>query len=350
MASTATVQVALPNRKFLPAIQGLRGLAVLPVMGFHLITDFPKLKSIFNYGWIGVDLFFVISGYLITGILLDSLQTQRTKYFFNFYARRVLKIWPLYYALLFFMFVLVPLLRPTEGAFIFIKSHPWQSYLFFVQNFFVKGVGAGPLGLTWSLAIEEQFYLVWPLLVFLIPKKYLGYVLGALVAGTVILRAILFVKGYDPLYLYINPFCRLDGLASGALLALWHRSESYDLKHERTMIIAATCAGILGVAIFGLSNPVSCYLFFSVVFVALVAFATWQNAPKMLSWRPLAFIGTISYGLYLLHVVAYDVLRSTRLGQLGWASAFIMIAFALFLATASWYCFEKPILALKRHF
>ena len=114
----------------------------------------------------GVDLFFVLSGFLITGILLDAKQSEG--YFRNFYARRCLRIWPLYYSALLFMFVIVPFLRPSEAHTVFeARSSPWWAYPFFLQNFLVPipTTATGLLGVTWSLAVEEQFYLVWPLVV-----------------------------------------------------------------------------------------------------------------------------------------------------------------------------------------
>ena len=109
--------------------------------------------------------FFVLSGFLITGILVDTKRSEG--YFKNFYARRCLRIWPLYYSVLFFMFVVVPLLSPSVGSIVVARSSPWWAYPFFLQNFLVyhSASAAGPLGVTWSVAIEEQFYVVWPVIV-----------------------------------------------------------------------------------------------------------------------------------------------------------------------------------------
>src|SRR5207248_1231599 len=145
----------------IPQLDGIRGVAILVVI-LHNSGRFPRL---FANGWMGVDLFFVLSGFLITGILLDTKESE--SYFKNFYARRCLRIWPLYYSLLLFMFVLVPLLRPSEAHIIFEKSSPWWAYPLFLQNFLIpiSTNAAGPLAITWSLAIEEQFYLVWAVVV-----------------------------------------------------------------------------------------------------------------------------------------------------------------------------------------
>src|SRR3984893_11025519 len=153
--------------KKIPQLDAVRGLAVLLVL-LHNTDRYPSLHLhlISDNGWMGVDLFFVLSGLLISGILLDTKQSEG--YFRNFYARRCFRIWPLYYSVLLFMFVIVPILRPSEAHTVFeARSSPWWAYPIFLQNFLVPvPTGAtGALGVTWSLAVEEQFYLVWPLVV-----------------------------------------------------------------------------------------------------------------------------------------------------------------------------------------
>src|SRR5208283_2319721 len=147
----------------IPQLDAVRGIAILIVIFHNSLYRFPSLplQSLFSYGWMGVDLFFVLSGFLITGILVDTKQSEG--YFKNFYARRCLRIWPLYYSVLFLMFVAVPLVHPSIGSVVIARSSPWWAYLFFLQNFLVHSQvsAAGPLGVTWSVAIEEQFYLVW---------------------------------------------------------------------------------------------------------------------------------------------------------------------------------------------
>src|SRR5580704_4462995 len=138
----------------LSQLDGVRGIAILlvilhntvPLAAFHL-------SVLSTYGWMGVDLFFVLSGLLITGILLDTKESDG--YFRNFYARRCLRIWPLYYSLLLFMFVIVPILRPSEGHAVFeARSSPWWAYPIFLQNFLIPmpTMATGPLGVMWSLA------------------------------------------------------------------------------------------------------------------------------------------------------------------------------------------------------
>ncbi|MGC1670751.1 MAG: acyltransferase, partial [Candidatus Acidiferrales bacterium] len=151
----------------IPQLDAVRGVAILVVMLHNISFKYSVFHSqqLFRNGWMGVDLFFVLSGLLITGILLDTKQSQG--YFKNFYVRRCLRIWPLYYSLIFFMFVVVRFLNRSEFHNVLRTSSPWWAFPLFLQNFLlpVSTDAAGPLGVTWSLAIEEQFYLIWPLIV-----------------------------------------------------------------------------------------------------------------------------------------------------------------------------------------
>ena len=151
----------------LPQLDGIRGIAILLVIFHNETVKYPflYLDRIFANGWMGVDLFFVLSGLLITGILLDTRQSAG--YFKNFYARRCLRTWPLYYASLLLMFGIIPLLLPAQGKIVFERSSPWWAFPLYLQNFLIPAPekATGLLGVTWSLAIEEQFYLVWPLMV-----------------------------------------------------------------------------------------------------------------------------------------------------------------------------------------
>src|SRR4051812_20319548 len=143
--------------KRIAQLDAVRGLAILMVIAHN--------QGVFADGWMGVDLFFVLSGFLITGILIDTRESAG--YFKNFYGKRCLRIWPLYFVVIVFMFVIVPWLRPSEAHTVFDKSSPWWAYPLFLQNVFVASPtsAAGALAVTWSLAIEEQFYFVWPWIV-----------------------------------------------------------------------------------------------------------------------------------------------------------------------------------------
>ena len=213
--------------KKIPQLDAVRGLAVLLVL-VHNTNKYPSLHLglISDNGWMGVDLFFVLSGFLITRILLDTKQSEC--YFRNFYARRCLRIWPLYYSVLLFMFVIVPILRPSEAHAVFeARSSPWWAFPVFLQNFLVSipAMATGPLGVTWSLAVEEQFYLFWPLVVRFCTEAQLRKIAIAVICLSPALR---FYLSLHQVNIYSNTFCRLDGLMAGALLALVIRSVSFS--------------------------------------------------------------------------------------------------------------------------
>jgi peptidoglycan/LPS O-acetylase OafA/YrhL len=351
---------------YFPQLDGLRGIAILAVLLFHLGGKLPGLHFEFasQYGWAGVDLFFVISGFLITGILLGSVDSEH--YFRNFYMRRVLRIWPLYFALLAFVFVLLPWAVPTLRARIFAQCHPWQSYLLFVQNFFVRDFGIGPVGVTWSLAIEEQFYLVWPLLIFVLPRRALPFVLGGVIVLSPVIRGIAQWHGATPTNLYTRTLFRLDAISAGALLATWAGTAEFRRATSARIAISCTAAGFVACAItIGLmpASAVCANLRFSAL--AFLCFGLVTSAllaePSSLFYKSLTvpwlrYTGKICFGLYLLHVTVFDVLAPERLAFLGagWAGnlAVLLVDFAavFLLAWCSWKFFESPILAWKRKF
>jgi len=337
--------------KRIPQLDAIRGIAILIVM-FHNERDlFPSLQlsGVFSSGWMGVDLFFVLSGFLITGILVDAKRSAG--FFRNFYTRRCLRIWPLYYALLIFMFVAVPLLRPAQGSMIFERSSPWWAYPFYLQNFLLHSSGGmGPLGVTWSLAIEEQFYLVWPLVVRYLSTARLRVVCLAVIAASPLVRFLLSTQHVD---LYINVFCRLDGLMWGAFLAVVIREPAFEPARYRTLAWAALIVALpLALATDGRGVQWSVYSLSVLASAGLVYLALFSTAPwlqRILNSRALVFTGTISYGLYLLHKIPFGAMkdRSVSHPTLVFGG---LIAAAYVLATTSWYRYERPFLTLKSLF
>ncbi len=337
----------------IPQLDGVRGIAILIVLAHNLHGFYsPPFSLLTTYGWMGVDLFFVLSGFLITGILLDSKPSN--DFFRNFYARRCLRIWPLYYSLLILMFIVIPHVKPEVASEIFRRAHPWWSYPFFLQNFLVgdPSMSLGPLGVTWSLAVEELFYIFWPLFVRFLPLRRLELCSWTVILFSPLLR--LYFVSHSWL-IYSNPFCRLDGLMAGGLLAILIRKQNF--VPERYVVlgwIALTFAVPLAITS-ELFN--ARWLTFSLAAVASAAllyvaqFSTRRWLRTILTNRFLMFSGTISYGLYLLHKLPEDVLKAFRLERTHpmatfWAS----LLAAYVLAIASWYLLERPILGLKRFF
>jgi peptidoglycan/LPS O-acetylase OafA/YrhL len=328
----------------IPQLDAVRGVAILMVMLHNY--------DLFGTGWMGVDLFFVLSGFLITGILLDAKGSAG--YFRNFYARRCLRIWPLYFALVAFMFVLVPLLRPAVGQNVVERSAPWWAYPLFLQNFVgpIATQAAGPLGVTWSLAIEEQFYLVWPLVVWSCSPALLGRLALAEICVAPVLRLVLASHGVD---LYTNVFCRLDGLMAGALLALAVRADGFvparlTRRAWAAFLVAAPLAALTEVVLHARWIVFSLTAAASVAFVYLALFAEQRWLRAAMTNRFLVYTGAISYGLYLLHKIPLDAAR--LLGGDRYPLLALPLAFAAaYLAAAlSWRLLEQPFLRLKRFF
>jgi peptidoglycan/LPS O-acetylase OafA/YrhL len=340
--------------KKIPQLDAVRGVAVLWVL-LHNTNVYPSwhLGLISTPGWMGVDLFFVLSGLLITGILLDSKQSDG--YFRDFYARRCLRIWPLYYSALLFMFVVVPFLRPSEAHVIFEpRSSPWWAYPFYLQNFLVPipSSATGLLGVTWSLAVEEQFYLVWPLVVRFCSEAHLRRIAVITICLSPALR---FYASLHHVDIYSNTFCRLDGLMAGALLAILIRSASFVPSKfvVRAWIMLLVCAP-LAVVIDTLHN--ARWIVFSVVaaasvsFVYIALFSRQRSVRAVLTNRFLVYTGTISYGIYLLEKIPLDAVKALHLERHPFLALPLTTAATYVLASLSWLILEKPFLRLKRFF
>lgn len=338
----------------LPQLDGIRGIAILMVIIHNESVKYPllSLDRLFTNGWMGVDLFFVLSGFLITGILLDSKQSE--SYFRNFYIRRCLRIWPLYYASLFFMFVVVPLVRPSESATIFAeRSSPWWAYPFYLQNFLVPipANATGLLGVTWSLAIEEQFYLVWPLVVRFSSMVAVRRIALTVVCLSPLLRLFMVSQGMQ---IYSNTFSRLDGLMAGALLACVIRSKGFEPSRFLGRAWVALLA--LGPLAFAITSVDARWFVFSMSAVASVAlvyvslYSKQQWLQSLLTNRFIVYTGAISYGLYLLHKIPFNLGRLLSLDDYPVLAAPILLAVSYGIATLSWIFLEKPFLKLKRFF
>jgi peptidoglycan/LPS O-acetylase OafA/YrhL len=306
--------------KSIPQLDRLRGLAILLVVIFHVWKVFPPvLFTAVRLGWVGVDLFFVLSGFLITGILLDTRENKG--YFWRFYGKRVLRIWPAYLLLLIFTFCAIPILRLVAGR--HIPTIPGEvlgiwAYLLMIQNFFGVGLGASLfLRVTWSLAIEEQFYLIWPAVIRFISKRTVMLCLFAAFLSLPMLRIWALHCGVSQWTIYINPVTHGDGLFCGAVVAIWLRSAK---PKRSTLLITGTallavCSGIsIALIRYPVMYPVfdpTCYPFvFTAVALSstgllLVALVS-ENAGGFLHRnffmnKTLAFFGLISYSLYLYH-------------------------------------------------
>ncbi|HEY2857840.1 MAG TPA: acyltransferase [Terracidiphilus sp.] len=339
---------------YIPELQGLRGIAILAVVFYH---SHPRLEHTFIYGaslwgWAGVNLFFVLSGFLITSILLEA--RDQPHYFRNFYGRRALRIWPVYVLVLAVCYVKADWFV-GEPAGVAIRTAPWWAYVLFVQNLFRLNLPPG-LGPTWSLAIEEQYYLLWaPLVRFLRrPWMLVSVLCAALIASP------LFRMGHFAWITPTDTVTHLDGIAAGSLIALG----LYTLRiARRTWIVIGLCAMVVGFAvaatIAGGTAFLDCALtcgFGGTVLSAIASTGARNPANALLRRGPLAFYGRISYGLYMIHIMVFIYYGWFDLRMDAWgvpgdlAVVAVRLAASTAIATLMWYGFESQILKLKRYF
>jgi peptidoglycan/LPS O-acetylase OafA/YrhL len=382
----------------IPALDGLRGIAILAVVLFHFywppftIPSLAKslLESIAGFGWVGVDLFFVLSGFLITGILLDSKGAEN--YFSSFYARRALRILPLAYGMIFLWFVLAPLLGKLGVGFLPTEFSPAQLwYWSYAVNWAWLGhQKIDDLAHFWSLAVEEQFYLVWPCIVLIASRRALARITIILALAGPIVRLLLWRAGLSLATIYVITFSHLDPLCLGALAALIVRDEVWArrlIPRLNDFLYPGLAAFVLlsvGTGIFGKANWMEYSLLFplSVFFAALllrsvVSTGTNSRFERTLTARWLRAFGKYSYAIYVIHFpveqlyaekgIPYliELLRRTsmrewihHLGVLGYAFLLLLVVahmmallLLFFLAgKLSWKFIEGPINNRKKYF
>jgi peptidoglycan/LPS O-acetylase OafA/YrhL len=365
-------------------LDGLRGLAILLVMMYHFSLPYPGAHShdaglvlqLAQAGWMGVDLFFVLSGFLITGILVDTRGQKHNLR--NFLGRRFLRIWPLYYLSLLVLLVLMPMVLPSVPAALqsMRDKQAWfwlygANWLFAIEGGFSRTSG----GYFWSLAVEEQFYLLWPFVVYALSDRALLRTSLALLCLSVASRIVLVSIGVSTGSLYTMTFTHLDGLAVGSCLAICMRSPELSSRVKRYLPIAAAVAGCGLVAVrvadrdlfFWSKNMATYgYTFIVILFGALLLRVVWSDRGSSLnrffSSGVMTQFGKYSYALYMVHVpvaslmfpLTYRALArfDSFIGYEGVYLVFVASSFCISwgLSVASWYVFERRILALKRHF
>ena len=342
----------LPN--YLPELDGVRGLAILWVVLYHcsprLVGTFVHYASL--WGWAGVILFFCLSGFLITSILLTT--RDKPKYFHNFHARRALRIWPVYLLVLAFVYLNAPwFIGPSVWD--AVRTAPWWAYLLFLQNLFHLALPPA-LGPTWALAIEEQYYFVWAPLV--------RWVRAPLMLTLALVFALIVSPwlrlGHHAWLTPTHTLIHLDGIAWGSLLAIgihtlrWSRRLWLGLGlggFVAGIAAAATIAG--GTAFLDSALAVG----FAGLVLALIASTGSRNPLNaLLRSGPLAFYGRISYGLYMTHISVFIYFGwfDLKMDPYGIPGNLAVVAFRIVVCTAVaaalWYGFESQILKLKRHF
>lgn len=369
---------ALSGRHLLP-LDGIRGLAVLIVIvhnaewiaGESQQFVMKLTGAISASGWLGVQLFFVLSGFLITGILLDT----RTKpgYFRSFYKRRALRIFPLYYAVLALIFFVGPILAWSPTWVEAVRRDQWFYWLYVANWSDPFGRGIPGLQHFWSLAVEEQFYFVWPLIVLVTRRRQLKALCAVLIVVTPFIRLGLRLSGLPVEAAYTFTVARWDALAAGALVACLIRDASgRDLLMRWRAPVAWLTGTILVVLVAVLHGfhqndlivQIVGQTLCAVLSAVLICYAVdnGSTAPRRLqaalSWSRLRTVGKYSYAMYILHFPIHHLLEPVlgdmvRGADTPWRllrlAVYVGVVFVLTLlaAMASWRLIEKPFLDLK---
>lgn len=382
VATGGPLAIAEPAR--IMPLDGVRGVAILLVVLHNTgavsgaLSSFAlKLwASLVNPGWVGVQLFFALSGFLITRILLESKGADG--YFRRFYVRRTLRIFPLYYAAVAVVFFVAPHVRGLEA----LAAHGSRSSLWYwsyLANWAQPFGGLVPsLGHFWSLGVEEQFYIAWPALVLLLRERSLAILCAAMALGALAVRATFFLI-YAPdtagSAAYDFTIARCDALASGALVAVLARHPQIMIAARRwawraTLGIAALLAVIfvkqrgfnsleLPVATVGQTLLATLSALLVLLCVSPANDAATIRLQRAMSTPWLRSIGKYSYAIYVIHLPLSCVLRpyieaqlasgdaNTRLGEY---VGYVVVIFALsyLFAVVSWHVIEQPFLELKR--
>ncbi len=379
------------NKRFYPALDGLRALAVLMVFFEHY--GGPSIPGA-NWGWAGVDIFFVLSGFLITGILYDTRNTAHR--FRNFYARRTLRIFPLYYGVLLFGLLLTPIfhwLWNPAWLLWFVYLGNYARFIYLHNPLFARGaiehlvgqhhthmLGFLYLGHFWSLCVEEQFYLVWPCLVFLIRDRVrLRNLCITVCVLTLVARIIcVFTVPHAFLaaeFLYRITPLRADALLLGGLVALSLRGPNRErlLRLARPLLLCEAALFVVFEVLYphvsgthqiydpNTTGPVLSTIGFTLVdlFAATLILAILQPSPglyRLFNLKSARQLGQISYGFYVYHDLFHYVYLGAAhhiVGHNHWAipvAALIGLVCTTAIAYGSFRYFESPFLKLKRYF
>jgi peptidoglycan/LPS O-acetylase OafA/YrhL len=364
--------MGLGSEKHIDSLDGLRGIAILLVFFFHYLprNSHNPLSWLASVGWSGVDLFFVLSGFLITGILYDT--RKATNFFKVFYARRALRLFPLYFFAVSIVLVVAVLLHTPMS---------WKAIPFYIYgaNLMLVVPGGVPDFTPyfncihfWSLAVEEQFYSLWPLVVFFVlRRKTLMQICAGGILGALLFRIIMTHLGASTWMVYTELPSRMDALLAGAMLALALRGPRPDawLSRSRLYSLMGGCCLVLVIlfiharSLFLASREMTSwgYSMFAGLYVCVLALAlvpgTVANRIGRISL--LRFFGRYSYGLYVWHDLPSPIcitwqawfirnIHPLVVGQMVYALA--MLALFTAVAVASYHLLELRFLKLKSHF
>ncbi len=300
----------------IPELDGLRAIAILMVISFHYINNqlinssgfvAKILGKLTSFGWVGVDLFFVLSGFLIGSNLIGNKGSKN--YFSTFYIRRVVRIIPNYYLLILLFSIICSI--PFFSSDYFLTGNnviPKWAYLLMIHNIFMahlQNFGNISISITWSIGVEEQFYIIFPILVYYLKEKWLPYVLVLAIVIAPLIR--MQFTNWIPAYVLLP--CRMDSIAFGALIAYTNHSFSLTAIVKKwivpiVLVLAVDCLICAYLYIRFSDLGVFKNTLFAILFSGLIIFAlVYKNSiyGAVLRYRTLVWIGTISYSLYLFH-------------------------------------------------
>lgn len=379
-------KVKAHKKVFFPNLDALRFICFLMVFLFHTYktifqnlketnhTAYSIIKFFFRNGELGVNFFFVLSGFLITFLLIKEKESTGNIHLGNFYIRRILRIWPMFYLCIFIGFVVVPALKSIAG-------HPSSEiarpiyYFLFANNFdYIASWPAFPdaliLIVLWSVAVEEQFYLTWPIFLKLIPKKYYQILFSLVVLLTLVFRAFhLNSTDHDYAVLHFHTFSVIGDMAIGGLMAYYCSYDSKFLKrisNLRKSIVLLIYVGAICLILFRnylFEFPITALferLFISIAFGLIILEQNFNRNSlfKFSKFKNLSKLGLYTYGLYCLHFFVISLIQGgfDKIGlhistlYESFIKAIVSLLGVIFICRLSYQYFEKPFLHLKDRF
>lgn len=373
------------KREYLPALDGIRGLAIILVMLYHFSIPFQLsghlnlidsfVGIVLQVGWVGVDLFFVLSGFLITGILYDT--AGKDSYLKNFFVRRFLRIFPLYYLMLFMLIIIIPIFIPSLASKTdqMVENQAWfWSYLINWRISYLGTFEGIQGGYMWSLALEEQFYLIWPFFILFFRKKII-FSCFTLIIIFAFMRIGLLLEGVSATSVYTMTFTHLDALLIGSIIAVARREDKIKKHHIKAFSVLSFLSVLVVLAIIVFTGK---FVFYqkSVAYIGLLAVAIISGyvliktvysesnrgwCSRFFSLSLLQEFGKLCYGLYLFHhpigllvtdkLIAYDRFKlfDSYLPCLI-ANIALSMLLSYMVAWLSFKLFESPFLKLKKYF
>ncbi len=391
MAKKQDIVNPLGERSFyFPSLDGLRFFAFFVVFLHHALPNPENPYGFANFfltllkknGWVGVDLFFVLSGFLITSLLLKE-RSQFGKFSLkNFWIRRALRIWPLYYLALINGFLLTPIIYTNffnENVYtaqrLYELTHQLPLYLTFLGNWSVVLYSYSSffnISHLWTISVEEQFYLLWPIILLFCKKPSRIIIIGSLIVLiSLLVRFILSLLGVGHPGIYVNTLARIDILCFGSIIAVLHHhqnelpkilrlSKKYT-KHFlnlplQLLSLIILCYILYRISLFNpytIRNGVFGYLVTGgfMAYYLISALNTNSKFAKFLSIKPFVWLGKISYGLYVWHILALDLsLRILQPLDLTYFKPHLGFILTILISTFSYYLFESKFLKLKSKF